>query len=337
MADDERQSTQSSRSNSVLRTRISSSLMPRMPAVFQKTSPATTGGFFRRALSVTPSRDHSPARNYAKGSFTSRSKSATRDQSPRERSIDGNGSTFKSSGSKPRAGTPEAAALTYVMRGYLNKLDELLESGEISANYQDQHQRSLMTYAAMEGQVQIADYLFRTRQADLHSCDVKGRNALIWMATATRPNLRIARILIEGGIDLNHVDNERNSALHVACNAIDSTEKVLFIRHLLKCPDIMLHLKNSQGKTAYELLRRVDSSWVKGLVKVWESRLKETPTNQEEEVEAKKQQQDSLISASGKGPKTLVPIVEHEGIKQEGGFLSMFMCCRPMLVDQGGK
>lgn len=121
-----------------------------------------------------------------------------------------------------------------IKRGNLEKAKEIIESGDVSADAQDERDNSALTIAGLRGEFVIMELLLE-HEADINRKDASGKTPLI--QAASRDSLEAFQFLCEHGADVKLLDKSGMAAIHHAVDGgyvkmieymLDNAEKFSF-------------------------------------------------------------------------------------------------------------
>ncbi|XP_005113556.2 fibronectin type 3 and ankyrin repeat domains 1 protein [Aplysia californica] len=178
-------------------------------------------------------------------------------------------SAVKSEWSVPTTVKTHAAPFTgddlhhAIRRGNIEKAKEILLSGDVSADAQDERDNSALTIAGLQQQFEIMELLIQ-HEADVNRKDASGKTPLI--QAASRDALEAVKFLCENGADVKLLDKSGMAAIHHAVDGgyvkmvewmLDNSEKYGFDIEQMETSNGMTPLNRCANMTpdsrAYEL------------------------------------------------------------------------------------
>ncbi|XP_059470956.1 ankyrin-3-like isoform X1 [Neocloeon triangulifer] len=128
-------------------------------------------------------------------------------------------------------------------RGNLDNVKYLLGLNGFSVEKKGQHGRSALHFAAVKGQVKVAEFLL-SRGADVNACDDESKTPLILAAFLS--STEMCRFLVENGADLSAVNKYGDDAFHGACFACKLENAMYF----MELNGFSVEKKGQLGRTA---------------------------------------------------------------------------------------
>lgn len=134
-------------------------------------------------------------------------------------------------------------------KGDMRTVQQCVENFGADVNAVGAGGRTPLHRAVLSDSLEIIKYLF-SQGADVALTDAVGRTPLHWAAIQNLP--RCGELLLSNGADVNAVTKKGASPLHFA--AEQGHEK--FVRWLLSQPSLDLDLKDANGNSAYDLVKK---------------------------------------------------------------------------------
>jgi ankyrin repeat protein len=184
--------------------------------------------------------------------------------------------------------------------GNLDQLKQILQRDPASVNERDQYDRTPLHYAAIEGHIEIAEFLL-SRQAEINAQDLWGKTPL-FVGIVEEPlildHAPIVQFLVGKGADVNLADAVGDTPLHMAATfgETESVEPLLrggadvnakndagdtplhcatlyssrdVAKLLLAQPGIETRSRNNQGLTPCDFA--IQKGWIELAEMIWKS------------------------------------------------------------------
>ena len=140
-------------------------------------------------------------------------------------------------------------------------------------NHQDRNGNSILFFAIMYKNFELIKYLIDAKVVNVNNVNELGLNALILHIMCgskgkyknTSIYKKIIIYLIKGGININHQDNDGNTALHIAIKVRQNNE----IIKLLLDNGADVNIKNKNGKTPLDIAMEKGDKDIINLLKMY--------------------------------------------------------------------